>query len=91
MSLMCRRSSRLLPCFFLFCFLLGFFCPLLLPAINPPRNWGFIFPWTGRIGVTYMEAVLRRFGCPDGVRVGWGVSEVQAAFVTTLAVALLGG
>jgi len=25
------------------------------------------------------------FGYGDGVRVGWGVSEVQAAFVTTLA------
>jgi len=34
------------------------------------------------------EAALARFDCPDGIRFGWGVSEVQTAFVTTTAAAL---
>jgi hypothetical protein len=29
------------------------------------------------------KAILRPFGCQDGVRVGSGVSQVLAAFVTT--------
>ena len=37
-------------------------------------------------GKLAVEAYSGRFGCPDGVWVGWGVSQVQAAFVTTLAV-----
>jgi len=35
-----------------------------------------------------VEADLRRFGCREWVQVGWCVSEVLAAFVTTLAVVL---
>jgi len=31
------------------------------------------------------KPLLLGFGCPDGVQVGWGVSEVLAAFCTTLA------
>jgi hypothetical protein len=31
------------------------------------------------------KPILWRFGCPEGVQVGWGVSQVQAAFVTSLA------
>jgi hypothetical protein len=31
------------------------------------------------------KPILGRFGCLIGVRVGWGGSEVQAAFVTTTA------
>jgi hypothetical protein len=37
------------------------------------------------LGDPFGKAILLGFGCPEGVRVGWGVSEVQAAFVTTLA------
>jgi hypothetical protein len=33
----------------------------------------------------FRTPLLLGFGCPDGVWVGWGVSEVRAAFVTTLA------
>jgi hypothetical protein len=33
----------------------------------------------------FREPVLLGFGCPDGVWVGLGVSQVLAAFVTTLA------
>jgi hypothetical protein len=29
------------------------------------------------------KPLLLGFGCPEGVQVGWGVSEVQAAFVTS--------
>jgi hypothetical protein len=35
------------------------------------------------LGDPFGKAILLGFGCPEGVRVGWGVSEVQAAFVTT--------
>ena len=32
----------------------------------------------------FQEAILRRFGCPEEVQVGSGVSEVLGAFVATL-------
>jgi hypothetical protein len=35
--------------------------------------------------VAHQQLILRRFQLPEGFRVGAGVSEVQAAFVTTLA------
>lgn len=31
------------------------------------------------------KPLLLGFGCPESDQVGWGVSQVQAAFVTTLA------
>jgi hypothetical protein len=33
---------------------------------------------------TFRKLLLLGFGCPERVQVGWGVSEVQAAFVTTI-------
>jgi hypothetical protein len=33
----------------------------------------------------FRKPILLGFGCWDGLWVGWGVSEVQAAFVTSLA------
>jgi hypothetical protein len=33
--------------------------------------------------VTHQEAVSTRIWLPDEVRVGWGVSEVRAAFVAS--------
>jgi hypothetical protein len=43
------------------------------------------FRFSFRIAASLKKPILRRFGCPDGIQVGWGVSEVQAAFVTTAA------
>src|SRR5271169_1608342 len=37
------------------------------------------------LGDPFGKAILLGFGCPDGVRVGSGVSEVQEAFVATIA------
>ena len=31
-----------------------------------------------------LGAILRRFGCREGFKVGWGVSQVLGAFCTTL-------
>jgi hypothetical protein len=36
------------------------------------------------LGDAIRNPLLLGFGCPDGFWVGWGVSEVQAAFVTTV-------
>jgi len=35
------------------------------------------------LGDPFGKAILLGFSCPEGVRVGWGVSEVLEAFVTT--------
>jgi hypothetical protein len=43
------------------------------------------------LGDAIRRVILRGFGCPEEVQVGWGVSEVQAAFVTSLAGTLLSG
>jgi hypothetical protein len=37
------------------------------------------------LGDPFGKAILRRFGCRGWGEVGWGVSEVRAAFVTSLA------
>jgi hypothetical protein len=44
-------------------------------AMNPPRR--------GLYQGAVREPILRRFGYLDRVPCGWGVSQVQAAFVTT--------
>ena len=39
----------------------------------------------GWVRMPFRKPILRGFGCPKGVQVGSGFSEVQAAFVTSLA------
>src|SRR5207244_4096916 len=46
---------------------------------------GIHCPMDGLPWVTHQEADSAGIWLPGEVRVGWGVSEVQAAFVTTLA------
>jgi hypothetical protein len=38
------------------------------------------------LGDAMSRAILLGFACPEEVRVGWSVSEVLAAFVTTIAI-----
>jgi hypothetical protein len=48
---------------------------------NELREW--LISWCKACPLS--KPILRRFGCREGVWVGWGVSEVLAAFVTSLA------
>jgi len=53
------------------------------PIANQGQGW---IPLAGIVSILALwKAALGRFGCPDGIQVGWRVSEVQAAFVTSLA------
>jgi hypothetical protein len=60
--------------------------PFRVVGENSPIEYqgGRGFPSPGIISGCLEELILRRFGCPDEVQVGWDVSEVQTAFVTTL-------